>query len=550
MGNSIYASKINMKIISRVITFLYIAGLIPMLIIAYYNYPSADDYSMALEVHQTYVSTGNFFAAIAKAVYMGWWYFMNWTGYYFSSALTSLAPSAFNERLYFLGTFIVLFVLTMGVKSFINVILHKMLGIDKYTSRSISMLTLFIIVQCMMSGTSRNEAFYWYSGAINYMFMFGVALLWLSFLIKIVISDYSGKRSREMIDVSGAGVLGFLLGGANYMTALSLCIIMFSFFVIFLDIKKGLLKKAFMLPDRYGLGLKRIFIPAALQFAGFMCSVLAPGNSVRSESLSTVNPIKAIFMSFFYVYEYMLGNWIRWDIILLLAVIFIFVKMSAKKIAATTDFEFCHPVIFTVFCFGLSAANITPPIFATGNIESGRILSIFWSQFILLVVADMIYICIWYEKRGKLLFCENEKEKKLYEDASKIKNTTDNYLVSKGTAYFLGIIAMFWIFGSVLSVHVDYNYYTGTSALVDILNGNAATYARENAKRLEILKDDSIKDVNLDEFTVQPQLLFFSDVTTDTSDWVNKAVAEYYNKDSVVLKKADSEENEEQSANE
>lgn len=49
---------------------------------------------------------------------------------------------------------------------------------------------------------------------------------------------------------------------------------------------------------------------------------------------------------------------------------------------------------------------------------------------------------------------------------------------------------------------------------------------------------------------MQPQLLFFSDVTTDTSDWVNKAVAEYYNKDSVVLKKADSEENEEQSANE
>ena len=51
-----------------------------------------------------------------------------------------------------------------------------------------------------------------------------------------------------------------------------------------------------------------------------------------------------------------------------------------------------------------------------------------------------------------------------------------------------------------------------------------------------VFRDDSIKDVELPEYSVHPEMLFYWDVTYDKSEWVNTATATYYNKDSVVLK--------------
>ena len=68
------------------------------------------------------------------------------------------------------------------------------------------------------------------------------------------------------------------------------------------------------------------------------------------------------------------------------------------------------------------------------------------------------------------------------------------------------------------------------------MDGSAATYKRETQQRLAILQDDSIKDAELAEYTVHPEMLFYWDVTPDENEWVNQATAIYYNKDSVRLK--------------
>ncbi len=95
------------------------------------------------------------------------------------------------------------------------------------------------------------------------------------------------------------------------------------------------------------------------------------------------------------------------------------------------------------------------------------------------------------------------------------------------------------IFGSALTVKADPDFYMATCAVQDLLNGHAARYKEQNDERRKLLRDASVKDAVLDEFDYKPDLLFFSDIETDPSNWQNKALARYYGKDSVVLRKTE-----------
>ena len=80
--------KLNIKNISRVMTAVYILCLIPLLWISWYNYPSADDFSMGYRAYSEYVSSGgNVFSAIWGALYMAWYDYFNWMGYFSSTFL-------------------------------------------------------------------------------------------------------------------------------------------------------------------------------------------------------------------------------------------------------------------------------------------------------------------------------------------------------------------------------------------------------------------------------------------------------------------------------
>ena len=60
--------NISFKTLSNVLICIYVLSLIPMLILGFYNFPSADDFSMALQPHQDFVRTGNFFVAFFSAL--------------------------------------------------------------------------------------------------------------------------------------------------------------------------------------------------------------------------------------------------------------------------------------------------------------------------------------------------------------------------------------------------------------------------------------------------------------------------------------------------
>ncbi|WP_022760262.1 DUF6056 family protein [Butyrivibrio sp. AD3002] len=527
--------KKNIKVKSlRIILFLInVIAVLPILFVSLYNVPSADDFSMAYEVHEAFVS-GGIFAAVFEAVYMGVWYYLNWTGVYFSDALTALAPHVFGEKLYFLGTWIVLLMFTVGLCYFLRQLLHNVLRVEKHLTGCITGVIYFILIQCMPAGMSRVESLFWYSGAINYLFMFGLGLLWLGFLMKIANAEY--YKSYKIVLLS---ILGFLLGGANYMTSLSLgiisvCILIIS--VVSMCSGKASLEKQIeyrkklvvRIAERFS-GFRRVVSPAICMLIGLILAMIAPGNAKRS-SAAAYNPIKAILMAIYYTFDAMLGKWLTWPVIVLLALLIPLLWKATGRIKRFYGFD--HPVLFAAFCFLLTAAEITPPIYATGSIEAGRIQALFYMQGMLLLILIIGYICGWIRyviKPAKLLDDDALSKRKpgdLLQDA----------FLGEHASKVIVFVGAGFIAASAIALKPEINLYTGTAAVRDIASHDAATYKAEFNDRLTVLKDGKIKDAEISPYSVHPTLLFFSDITEDEKDWLNKAVAEYYHKNKVTLK--------------
>ena len=65
-------------------------------------------------------------------------------------------------------------------------------------------------------------------------------------------------------------------------------------------------------------------------------------------------------------------------------------------------------------------------------------------------------------------------------------------------------------------------------------NGTAQGFAEEMQQRLDLYLESKDKVVEVHELENQPELLFFSDLKPDSTDWENMAVAKYYKLKEVI----------------
>ncbi|MDR2888866.1 MAG: hypothetical protein LBV33_03385, partial [Lachnospiraceae bacterium] len=85
--DSLLTKYITPRNLSIALTVLYLVSLIPMLIMARYNYPSADDYSFAATSRQAWVGQNNIIAVIGEAAQKAVTEYFEWTGCFASTFL-------------------------------------------------------------------------------------------------------------------------------------------------------------------------------------------------------------------------------------------------------------------------------------------------------------------------------------------------------------------------------------------------------------------------------------------------------------------------------
>lgn len=533
----------DLRRLSYLLIVIYALSLIPVLVIGKYDYPSADDFSMGLGTRLVYEATGSLLAVAGKILSETVRYYRTWIGYFTSCLFTTVSPATFGEAWYALTPAVILLALHVGVAVFFYALMEKALGMNRYARRCMTVLALFLMVQRMPEGSLRVEAFYWYSGAGNYTLTFSAGLLYLAFYVLSVCGVRSKNRSLFLVL---ACIMGFLAGGGNYLSALSFAVVSVLFAVY-------LVKRKTRQGENSRMGRLCVIgslLPAAFYLCGFAVSCLSPGNRIRGGEAEGYGALKSILLSLYYTLSYPLNQWMNWAVLLILALAGVIFWMGFAEIefsganakaggaaasekagetvrgaaapekagsgAQAVQLGFTAPFPAAVLAYGIVSCVVTPALYAQGNMDAGRIQSTFWLHAVLVLL-----LLEWYLVGG------------LYRWFSKEQNALAASCLRNGAGGFVRAILLFFIVFSLLAVKGNPDFYTGTSAVSELLDGSAAQYGRENEERLRILKNPREQDAVLPRYTVQPNLLYFEDVSEDPDDWINQKMSEYYGKNSI-----------------
>lgn len=493
------------KAVAVFLTVCYVISLIPLLWISWYNYPSADDYSIGSNCHQAWMATHNVFAVLWQGIVRSAEDWLHWMGYFTSNFLMAVPPSTFGERWYVLTAWIMLGMLSFSTIYLFHAIFVKLFKADRYVSLSAAILVLFASVQCMCPA-GRVEAFYWYSGAANYIFVHSMSL----FFYGLLVSAVSGQGKKRIWDVAAASFLGFFTGGGNQMTALNVAVVLLAAAGIIIWQKRGKEHKI-------------LWLPMGFFYLGFLLNVAAPGNWVRAEGANGMNPIKAVLVSFYECLDRMMGEWTIWPVVVvMIALVPLFWHMAKE-----TEFGFPYPLLVVAFGFCLVSAMVTPPVFAVGNMEAGRLQALCFLMYVLVLALCVGYVTGWVRK----------KQESVLKEAGQIGNTVKEGGFSLESRLCLLGCAVFLAFGSVLTIVPEPRYFTFSSAMADLLNGSAKEYGKALEERAELYRSSPEGVVEVEPLPSRPELLFFSDIKEDMRDWENEGLCRFYGLEGVAVKK-------------
>src|SRR5699024_1948967 len=156
---------------------VFIISLLPLITLSFYSHPAGDDYVYGASAHLVWIETHSLFQTLKAAVQTVVDYYYSWQGTYASIFFLALQPAVFSQRLYFLTTFLMLVMLTGGTLFLIKIIFTRYLHFPLSLRLSLSFAVLILCIQTPEEGKS---AFFWYNGALHYVFMHSCMLFLLA----------------------------------------------------------------------------------------------------------------------------------------------------------------------------------------------------------------------------------------------------------------------------------------------------------------------------------------------------------------------------------
>ena len=476
--------------------------LIPLLMLAKYNYPSADDWSYGRDAYQA-IRDGAGFATVMKiSAQTTVRYYMGWEGRFMNAFFASLQPGIWGEQYYGVVAWLMLGGLILGELVFCASLFTHPDGKNRLLWLPIVIPTL--ILQILYT-PSVVESFYWYTGAVNYTFVFGLAMALTALFIGLALGKWKGWKFGVAAFFSC--VLAVVVGGDNFSTSLSTCLIMLTLSIYFMFINKK--------------ALLRTWYITLLTGGCLMICLLAPGNAARLEGnfggSTTGNPLSAVWMSLVRSFTN-IYSWTNLKIVLMIVIILPFVWMAVKN----TDYQFRWPGVFTLVTFGIYASQITATMYVDGTTGGGRMAAILYYSYHVWLVAN---VCYW---TGWLCRVRQKWPAVMEKGFAAAGPAVRRFLIPYCAV--VGVILVSIIYITDLKNISSYNAYR------DWRQGWAQQYALEWEQRLEVLRDESITQVEFAPLSVYPETIQYTDLQSEEGyTWVNSACARYYGKEYVHI---------------
>ncbi len=487
--------ELQVKILGSGMILLLIAILIPLFWISAYNFISVDDYTYTQNARRVWEESHSVLRVLSAQVKETGEIYNTWQGTFFSVWFSTSMLGIFAENAYYVGTILSLGGFVLAELLFFMIVLIKGMGADK--GRAAIVTTSCMALQVLLTPYP-VEGFYWFCGSL-YTFAHALALLLLTLLF--LLGRTKQRKSAVLLEI-GIVLLTISVGGSNYITALTM-LILYAFYVVWMFWHKNTYKVMAL-------------CNAILFLVCFGINVLAPGNQLRqlASGMEHAPAGISILRSLKEAANYCVVNLIPPCVILGLLLVPIFWQLVKKK-----DYQYPFPLLVSIVSFGVFAAQFTPNLYALQMIGAGRVQNLYRFNFYVLIYANELYWLGWLWR-----ICKD-------------KCVIEKDVIKEHTSYLLPG----WIVGGLLLCLSLASWggstLTTVSAIQALRSGEAKQYRKDYEERLLLLEDPAIKEVYLEPFSATPYLLYFGDVVEDTEDWVNQAVAEYFDKDVVGLKK-------------
>lgn len=469
---------------------LFCVSLIPLLTLAFYAHPAGDDYVYGLQAHLAWTDSRSLIQTVKAAADTVAGYYTSWQGTYSSIFLMALQPAVFSQRLYPLTTFLMLGMLIGGTLFLIHVLFTRYL---KLPAPLRLMLSIAVLTLCIQTPEEGKSAFFWYNGALHYVFMHSCMLFLLGFSLLFL---KARSRTGRILCMAASLILSLVLGGSNYVTALITPVLlgMILFFCLLARQKKAMF----------------LLLPLAAAAAGLLINVTAPGNAVRmSVQTSSLGAAEAIYYSFVYTVKG-IGEWMGLYVLFFALLLFPFLF----RVLLETDFSFPLPGCAAALSFCLIAATYTPSLYSMGHVYIfERTLNIMRMLFYLLFLLNLVYTTGWLAS-----LCRK------YGKSAQILS----FLKTAGQRSKRSFFAGMTVFFLALLVFSDKDEITSLSAADSLLKGYARSYHEESLYRISLLTMEGVDEVWVPNFSVCPPLLDPQELSTDPSDYRNQAVAKWY----------------------
>lgn len=359
--------SLSRRTLARVMTVVFFASLIPLIVIALYNYPADDDFNFVLPVADAWVRTGSL-VEVVKAIWNKVLVTYNsWQGDFVSTALFSITPIIFDIKLYFLSNWFTLALLCLSAGYLIKGVICIHLKADRATFWIVYVATMVLVLQFM---PAIGWSIYWHNGGI-----YTVTVCFLTLLLGVLVRCAAPMtHGRSAVRGVLALLLGFMLGGSFYGPMLGALVLL-----------TLITAAAFLLRQSH-----RWHSLAAL--AGFavslVISIIAPGNAVRQGlNGDPMNPIQAVVVSVLESFDWA-GEWMGPQLWAMLLIIL----PALWKPLRDSRFNFRRPFWVLIALYGLYSASIVPGVYTRAGYDTQRYLNALYLYFLIFVIGGAIYL--------------------------------------------------------------------------------------------------------------------------------------------------------------
>ncbi len=450
---NLLVQEVTQERLAFICRLVFFASLIPLIVIALYNYPADDDFGFTLPAATAWLQTHSIIEVIRAILVKTHDIYMGWQGDFISTLFFQLNPLIFNIKLYFLSNWYILGLLCLSVGYLLKSVTNEVLHVSRSVFWIVYTLIMMLVLQFM---PSIAESIYWFNGG-----QYTVAACYLMLMLGLLIrSTQPSGKWRNAIRLALVAICAFILGGSFYGPALASFVILFEItFICWLKRSK----------TKWHASL------ALLSFCiAFGISIIAPGNAVRQSVVGQGQPTGAIQAVLNSVLDSMdlTGKWLSPQ---LFAALMVIIPVMWKPLK-DSKYSFPHPISVLIMMYAMYASSLTPGIYSGYGYMSVRYLNVIYFLFLMTVFCAAIYaegrFIRWLEGRKN-----SEASRHLLQAAEGIGR---RFFV----LYLIVCIAFFTV-GGFSTVMMNRPTVSATKVLI---SGEAAKYYQEMQERQEYIR--------------------------------------------------------------